>query len=40
MHPSAVRTPLISVAALSAALVWGVVEFVALQWSRLVEQFR
>jgi len=29
----------ISVAALGAALIWGALEFFALQWSRLKERF-
>lgn len=34
------RTLLISFAALGGALLWGGVEFFALQWSRLGERFR
>jgi len=39
MQPMAARTTLISGAALGAALVWGTMELVALQWSRFVERY-
>ena len=40
MQPTVTRTTLISGAALGAALVWGAVEFVALQWNRFLERHR
>jgi len=40
MRNVAVRPMFISGAGLGAALVWGAVEFFALQWSRFAERFR
>ena len=39
MQPVAARSTLISGAALGAALAWGAVEFIALQWSKVRERF-
>lgn len=34
------RSALISVVAISGAMIWGAAEFLALQWSRLQERLR
>jgi len=38
MQPMVPRTTLITAAALGAALIWGTVEFLALQWCRLMDR--
>jgi len=40
MRTSPRRTTVISAAALGVSLLWCAVEFVALQWSRLVERWQ
>jgi hypothetical protein len=40
MRTRSARTSVISVAALGASLIWGAVEFVALQWTRIVEKWQ
>jgi len=40
MRSPSARTSVISVAAIGAALIWGAVEFVALQWSRVAERWQ
>jgi hypothetical protein len=40
MRNMTARPSFISGAAISAALVWGALELLALQWSRVVERFR
>ncbi len=39
MRTLSVRTKLISGVAIAGAVIWGLVEFVALQWSGLSEWF-
>jgi hypothetical protein len=40
MRSPSARSPLLSGAAIGAALIWGLTEFLALQWSRFSERFR
>ena len=40
MRPTSARTSVISAAALGGSLLWGAVEFVALQWTRLAEKWQ
>ena len=40
MRTSSARTSVISAAALGVSLIWGAVEFVALQWSRVAERWQ
>lgn len=40
MKNASIRSVLIAGAAISGAMIWGVAEFLALQWSRLSEQLR
>lgn len=40
MRTASARTSVISFAALGVALIWGAVEFVALQWSRVAERWQ
>jgi hypothetical protein len=40
MRTPSTRTTVISAAALGVSLLWGAVEFVALQWSRVAERWQ
>lgn len=40
MRNTSLRSALISGVAISGAMIWGVAEFLALQWSRLGERLR
>ena len=35
-----IRSAFISIAAICGAMIWGMVEFLALQWTRLEEKLR
>jgi hypothetical protein len=40
MHTPSARTSVISAAALGVSLVWGAVEFIALQWTRIAAKWQ
>ena len=40
MRAMSVRTPFITIDAIIGAVLWGTIEFFALQWSRISEQLR
>jgi hypothetical protein len=40
MRTASARTSVISLAALVVALIWGAVEFVALQWTGFMERWQ